>query len=525
MKKKANQIDLVKMLFFILKHLWLLVLCAELGFGAFYMYMTRRMPETYTATGTMYVSSYNPEYIDDEYTRPGDLSSASQLIKTLLVVVKRDSVMSKVADRVSETHPGIDAGMVSSSLSMESVSETGVVAVKSTTLEAQLSADIANAVMEIAPEEIVRVVGVGNVDIMDYAVVPVLPNEKKAVFSSLKYGAAAGAAFAVVLLALLYILNQKITDLRELKENYKLPILAEIKRLDSAKKDPEAFLLTNRSPLEVSENYAKLRMNLFYTLVDKEQKIVVITSSVSGEGKSTISANLAISCAMSGNKVILVDSDMRRSSQSEIFKYETDKEGLSDVLAGRCQWQNVIMKDVAQKVDLLPAGHLPPNPAELLESARMQQLLLELNDAYDLVLLDMPPVDIVADPLAVSAHVAGCILIVRQHFTTHQDLRKALNAAEMTDMNVLGFVFYGEHMHESGYYSRKYYRKYYKNYYSKRTTRGSTLGSNLETARGSTLQTNQGSTQGSNLETTRGSTHINTQETENESADHRSVDK
>ena len=65
MKKKANQIDLVKMLFFILKHLWLLVLCAELGFGAFYMYMTRRMPETYTATGTMYVSSYNPEYIDD----------------------------------------------------------------------------------------------------------------------------------------------------------------------------------------------------------------------------------------------------------------------------------------------------------------------------------------------------------------------------------------------------------------------------------------------------------------------------
>ncbi len=521
MKKKANQIDLVKMLFFILKHLWLLVLCAEIGFGALYMYMTRRMPETYTATGTMYVSSYNPEYIDDEYTRPGDLSSASQLIKTLLVVVKRDSVMSKVADRVSETHPGIDTEMVSSSLSMESVSETGVVAVKSMTLEAQLSADIANAVMEIAPEEIVRVVGVGNVDIMDYAVIPVLPNEKKAVFSSLKYGAAVGAAFAVVLLALLYILNQKITDLRELKENYKLPILAEIKRLDSAKKDPEAFLLTNRSPLEVSENYAKLRMNLFYTLVEKEQKIVVITSSVSGEGKSTISANLAISCAMSGNNVLLVDGDMRRSSQSEIFKYETDKEGLSDVLAGRCEWQNVIMKDVAQKVDLLPAGHLPPNPAELLESARMQQLLLELNDAYDLVLLDMPPVDIVADPLAVSAHVAGCILIVRQHFTTHQDLRKALNAAEMTDMNVLGFVFYGEHMHESGYYSRKYYRKYYKNYYSKRTTRGSTLGSTLETARGSTLQNNQGST----LETTQGSTHINTQETENESADHRSVDK
>ena len=517
MKKRTNQIDLVKMLFYILKHLWLLVLCAEIGFGAFYMYMTRRVPETYTAAGTMYVSSYNPEYIDDEYTRPGDLSSASQLIKTLLVVVKRDSVMSKVADRVSETHPGIDTEMVSASLSMESVSDTGVVAVKSTTLEARLSADIANAVMEIAPEEIVRVVGVGNVDIMDYAVVPVLPNEKNAVFKSLKYGAAAGAAFASLLLALLYILNQKITDLRELKENYKLPVLAEIRRLDSARKDPETFLLTKRSPLEVSENYAKLRMNLLYTLVGKEQKIVVITSSVSGEGKSTISANLAISCAMSGNKILLVDSDMRRSSQSEIFKYETDREGLSDVLAGRCQWQNVVMKDVAQKVDLLPAGHLPPNPAELLESLQMQQLLQELNEAYDLVLLDMPPVDIVADPLAVSAHVAGCIFLVRQHFTTHQDLRKALSAAEMTDMNVLGFVFYGEHVHESGYYNRKYYRKYYKNNYSKRNTRGN----NKETAQETTQETVQKTTQ----ETPQKATRETTQETENESADHRSVDK
>ena len=436
MKKNKNQIDLVKMLLYIVRNVWLVVLCAEIGFGAFYMYVTRRLPETYTAAGTMYVSSYNPNMIDEEYMKSGDLSSSSQLIKTLMVIIKRDSVMKKVTDRVSETHPGISLETVSSSLSMESVSDTGVVAVISTTQEAQLSADIVNAVMESAPDEIARVVGVGNVDIMDYAVVPVLPNDRKSVLISFQYGAAAGAALAAALLAILYVLNQKITNINDLKNNYRIPILASIRRTEGV-----------------------------YTLVGKERRIVVITSSVSGEGKSTISSNLAISCSMSGKKVLLVDGDMRRSSQSEIFKLDGDQKGLSDAIAGRCKWENVILKNIVQKVDLLPAGHIPPNPAELLESDAMGRLLEEANTKYDLVLLDMPPVDIVADPLAVSAHVAGCIFVVRQNFTTHPDIRKALAAVQMTNMNVLGFVFYGEHLHDTSYYSRKYYKNYYKNSY------------------------------------------------------------
>ena len=465
MKKNKNQLDLVKMLLYIVRNFWLVVLCAEIGFGAFYMYVTRRLPETYTAAGTMYVSSYNPNMIDEEYMKSGDLSSSSQLIKTLMVIIKRDSVMKKVTDRVSETHPGISLETVSSSLSMESVSDTGVVAVISTTREAQLSADIVNAVMESAPDEIARVVGVGNVDIMDYAVVPVLPNDRKSVLISFQYGAAAGAALAASLLAILYVLNQKITNINDLKNNYRIPILASIRRTEGGGKNPDAFLLTRNNSLETAENYAKLRMNLLYTLVGKERRIVVVTSSVSGEGKSTISSNLAISCSMSGKKVLLVDGDMRRSSQSDIFKLDGDQKGLSDAIAGRCKWENVILKNIVHKVDLLPAGHIPPNPAELLESDAMNRLLEEANTNYDLVLLDMPPVDIVADPLAVSAHVAGCIFVVRQNFTTHPDIRKALAAVQMTNMNVLGFVFYGEHLHDTSYYSRKYYKNYYKNSY------------------------------------------------------------
>lgn len=465
MNKKSNQIDLVKLLFYILKRLWLVVLCAEIGFGVCYTYLTQELPDTFTAYGTMYVSSNSPDMYDAQSTYSGDLTSASQLIKTLLVVVKRDTVMAKVTDSISADHPEVTAAFVSESLSMESVSDTGVVAVKSTTEEAQLSADIVNAVMEIAPKEIIHVVGLGNVEIMDYAAVPVLPNDRNAVLKAFQYGALAGAVLAIVLLSLLYVLNQRITDVQEIKDSYDSPILASIRRVEvSGKRDAGAFLLTENSSLEIQESYAKLRMNLFYTLAGKDNKTVVVTSAVSGEGKSTIASNLAISCAMSGNRVLLVDGDLRRSSQLDIFKFDPNAPGLSDVLVGKSQWQNTILKEIRKNVDLLPTGYIPPNPSELLESDKMKQLMKEWDQAYDLVLLDMPPIDIVADPLVLSAYVSGCVFVVRQNFSNHPDIRRALVAAEMTGMNILGFVYYCDHMKEGSRYSRRYYKNYYKKY-------------------------------------------------------------
>ena len=460
MKNKKNQVDLSKMLIYILKRLWVVVLCAELGLWGYYLYAMEYVQDTYTAFGTMYVNNES-EYKNSD---GGDLDSNARLIKTYLVVVKSDKVMSVVAERLAENHPGITAEAVSQTLTMESVSDTGVIAVKSTTKEPQLSADIVNMVMELAPDEIIRVVGAGNVAIMDYAKVPVLPNERNALIKSVKYGFAAGALLAVALLSFLYKVNRKVTDAQELKDNYKYPVLASVKRVTRDTSAADSFLLTEQNSREIMENYAKLRMNLFYTLVGKNNHAVVVTSSVSGEGKSTIASNLSIACGMSDKKVLLVDGDMRRATQTEIFKYDKHLDGLSDVLVGRCKWRNAILHDVRRNVDLIPAGHIPPNPAELLESKNMQRLLQILERTYDLVLLDMPPVNIVADPLSLSASVAGCIFVTRQNFSDHRAIRKALDEAEMTQMKVLGFVFYGENLNQGNYYGHKYYKNYYKKY-------------------------------------------------------------
>ena len=465
MKNRVNSIDLFKLLIFILKHLWLVIICAELGFGAVYFHTAFRMPDTYTASGTMYVNNANPNLDNYQYTNTNDLTTARQLIDTYLIVVKSEKVMSTVVKELSKAYPNITSMQVTESLSMTSVSETGVAAVRSRTGNPQLSADIVNTVLEVAPEEIIRVVNAGNIEIIDYASVPIFPDGRNSMQRGLS-GAVFGAVIAIGILMVIYLFNKRVTSADDLTENYTPPVLASIQRIskDDEEENPASFILTNKSPMEIIENYAKLRMNLLYTLVDKNSKSVIVTSSISGEGKSTIACNLAISCAMGGKSVLLIDGDLRRACQSDILKLDKHIKGLSDALVGNCRWKDAVLHDVRETLDLLPAGHLPPNPAELLESNEMKKVLQEIEECYDLVLIDMPPINVVADPLVLSTDVAGCIFITRQNFSDHRDIKNALISSEMTGMNVLGFVFYGEDIRQGGYYSRRYYKSYYDKY-------------------------------------------------------------
>ena len=116
-RPRGNRIDLTKMLLYMLKRAWLIVLCAEIGFGAMYIYTTRCLPDTYTASGTMYVNNGNPNLSEYQYTNSGDLNSAVQLINTYLVVVKSEKVMNAVVERMSKDYPDITAGQISPTLS------------------------------------------------------------------------------------------------------------------------------------------------------------------------------------------------------------------------------------------------------------------------------------------------------------------------------------------------------------------------------------------------------------------------
>ena len=487
MNKQRGSIDLARLAVYILKRCWLVIICAVIGFGFLY-WNASKAPDTYTASGTMFVTNNNPNLVNYGYTSTSDISSAVQLVNIYSEVVKSETVMQRVLEYViepagengneddvllSQKYPGISTDFIRSVISMNSVHETPMVRVACTTLDPYLSTDICNSVLQVAPSAIKDVVAAGEAKAQDYATVPMLANNRSDKKQGL-IGALAGAIAACALLTLLFLMNHQVEKPEEITDNYTPPILSYIRRAKGDEKDAGAFLLSDKSDMDTVESYAKLRMNLLYTMSEKMRRTVLVTSAISGEGKSTIAANLAVSLAMSGKKILLADADMRRACLSEIFYYDPNSPGLSDILIGNTKPKQAIVSTVWDNLDIMPAGSMPSNPCELLESPAMGNLLQELEEQYDLVLMDVPPINIVSDPLALSGQCAGTLFVIRQEFSDHREIRKALVSAEMTGLEVLGFVFYGEKLRQGKYYSKRSQRGY--QYYNKYDTRIKTDG-------------------------------------------------
>lgn len=482
MNKQRGSIDLVKLAIYILKRCWLPILCAAIGFSVMY-YRASQTPDTYTASGTMFVTNSNPNLVNYGYTSTSDISSAVQLVNIYSEVVKSETVMQRVLEYaiepagengnkddilLSQKYSGISTDYIRSVIAMNSIHETPMVQVSCTTTDPYLSADICNSVLQVAPAAIKDVVTAGEAKAQDFATVPMFANGRSDVKKGL-IGAFAGIIVACAILMLFFLMNRTVEKPGELIDNYTPPILSYIRRARGSEKDAGAYLLNEKSEMDLVEGYAKLRMNLLYAMSEKMHRTVLVTSAISGEGKSTIAANLAVSLAMSGKRILLMDADMRRACQSEIFYYEPNSQGLADILTGSTTAKEAVLSSVWENLDILPAGSVPTNPCELLESPAMQKLLQEMEEQYDLVLMDVPPINIVSDPLALSSQVAGALFVVRQQFSDHREIRRALVSAEMTGMEVLGFVFYGEKLHQGRYYSKRAQRGY--EYYNKYDTR------------------------------------------------------
>ena len=172
-----------------------------------------------------------------------------------------------------------------------------------------------------------------------------------------------------------------------------------------------------------------MRTNLQFIDVANRPKSIVISSSIPGEGKSTIAINLAVSLADTGARVILVDADLRQPSIAEYAGIE-GRVGLTTVLIGRAEVEDVIQPFAATGLDLLPAGQIPPNPSELLGSMAMADLLERLSASYDMVLLDSPPLLPVTDAVVLSKLAGGALVVVGADRIHRPQLQQSLESLE-----------------------------------------------------------------------------------------------
>lgn len=224
-------------------------------------------------------------------------------------------------------------------------------------------------------------------------------------------------------------------------------------------RSPQQALITHRDPMAAaSEAFRVLRTNLQFMGLDKPLKSVLVTSATPGEGKSTVSANLSVAFAQNGANVCLIDADLRRPTLHKIFGMDSYPGLTTALLGGGGGSDNAIMKTDVPGLKLIPSGPIPPNPAELLGSGKMEKFLRELEERFDMVIVDTPPVLAVTDAAVLAPKLGGVLMVTRAGNVARQQVIRAKQALEAVKANVLGAVLDGVQAEgREGYYYYYYY--------------------------------------------------------------------
>lgn len=225
------------------------------------------------------------------------------------------------------------------------------------------------------------------------------------------------------------------------------------------KSDSKKILCADSS-FAVKEAYNAIRTNLLFTQHGEKCPVFVITSPTANNGKTINSINLAISFAQMGKRTLLIDSDMRNPTIHRMFSIPV-KNGLSEILAGLTDNISVSKTDI-ENLSILTAGKIPPNPAELLSSSRMDKLLEFVREHYDCVFIDTPPINLVTDSTVFAQKVTGYILVIKTDTTNTHDVKTTVSNLQQIGANILGFILNDVNSEKKKYYS--YYRRYNYNY-------------------------------------------------------------
>lgn len=232
------------------------------------------------------------------------------------------------------------------------------------------------------------------------------------------------------------------------------------KEISKSNNTQGASLISVLKPLDIiSEQFRTIRTNIQYSMVDKNFKTIMITSSGEKEGKSTVSANLASVMSDENKKVLLIDADMRKPTLHKTFNLENTV-GITSLLTNPdLDLASAIEYSEIANLYLLPVGPIPPNPVELLSSKSMGNLVKKLESMFDLIVIDTPPVLAVADSQVMASLVDGAIFVIREGVASSPAVKKAIELLNITGVNIIGGIYNGANINKrEGYYG--YIRAY-----------------------------------------------------------------
>jgi capsular exopolysaccharide synthesis family protein len=282
-----------------------------------------------------------------------------------------------------------------------------------------------------------------------------------------------GLVFPMILIALIDFFNDKVIDKRDIEKKTKVPIIGYISHNDGKNEMP----VVEKPGSSLAESFRSIRTSLKYFMSENDKPVIVVSSTISSEGKTFIAINLAAITALLGKRVLLIGLDLRKPRINKVFEFD-ESPGMSAYLSGNCGYDDIIRKTQIKNLFYAPSGPIPPNPAELIDTDQMRIFMAKAKKEFDFIIIDTPPVAIVTDTLLLAPYVDINLFIVRQRYTSRNTLEmveqlknqgKLKNLAiVINDINISGYYGYGMRYGYSLGYGYSYGYNYYgKGYYGK----------------------------------------------------------
>lgn len=477
--EENNELDLGYLWNVFRKHAIVIILVSLICAAGAYFFTEYCIEKKYESTAMLYVEN-NSQSSDS--VNINDINAAQKLVNTCQILFKSNTVLARLIDELDLLY---DKEELDEMITAQSVNGTEVLKLTVESKDPMEAQKIVNQLVEIAEDEFSRVIKSGSIEVVDYGEAdfePSFPN----ILLITAAGFLAGFVIIYIIMFIADMLNVTVKRDDNIADMYKIPVFAEImdfksssssayrysnysyddknKNTDKTAKSENAPVFTDKfinedTPFAIIEAYNTARTNIMFAASTSNRKVIVVTSCNPSEGKSTTCANIAISFANAGHKVLLVECDMRKPTMKNNFGLENTV-GLSSVLGGFNSVNEAVNVAVINNLDVITAGDIPPNPSELLTSESMKVFVDASLENYDYVFLDTPPVNVVTDSQLMNDYIAGIVFVVRENSTTYPEIHAAFDRIATAKGRVLGFVKTFCQLGKSKKYGKKYAYKY-----------------------------------------------------------------
>ena len=386
----------------------------------------------------------------NEAISQNDVLLNQNLVSTYSQIIKSKLVLKQV---ISDLKLDYSIKQLSSNIKVEALEDTEILKISVSDLKPERAADIANKIADVFSLEIKKIYKINNVSVIDDAQVSyeVSNNTLK---RDIALAILAGIFGTSALVFIKFYFDDTVKYSESLEQEIKMPIIAKVLR----EKNSTDLITVKRPNALTSESIRTLRTNLQFASVDKEIKTILLTSTLPGEGKSFIAANLAVSFAQAGKLVLLVDCDLRKGRQHKIFGIPNQK-GLSNLLIGDFgKVKDYIHKTKIKGLSVITRGACPPNPSELLNSKKNSVFIGKVRDWYDVVIFDGAPCSGLSDSLILSSFVDGVVMVTSENNTPKSELENSRKSINAVGGNIVGGVI--NNMNNKGSSYGKYYYYY-----------------------------------------------------------------